>query len=137
MSDHLPDAIDKTKEAATRATHVVADKAPDVADSAKKTAKAALDRQRRKGNNTAEPAKGKLKEMAGTATGKSRSHAQTAGNPGPAVLVALRPQCLGTQQHRRIHESRSTPDHNVIAPGRPAPVWERRQEESRPATSPK
>ena len=31
MSDHLPDAIDKTKEAATRATHVVADKAPDIA----------------------------------------------------------------------------------------------------------
>ena len=31
VSSHLPDAIDKTKQAATRATHIVADKAPDVA----------------------------------------------------------------------------------------------------------
>ena len=43
MSAHLPDAIDKTKEVATRATHLVADKAPD---SAKRTARAALDATR-------------------------------------------------------------------------------------------
>jgi hypothetical protein len=43
---HLPEAIDRTKEAATRATHYVADRAPDIAESAHKTARAALDRQR-------------------------------------------------------------------------------------------
>jgi hypothetical protein len=42
VSAHLPDAIDKTKEAATRATHFVTDNA----ESAHKTAKAAMDRQR-------------------------------------------------------------------------------------------
>ena len=46
VSGHLPDAIDKSKEVATRATHVVADKAPDVAESAKKTGRAALDATR-------------------------------------------------------------------------------------------
>jgi hypothetical protein len=52
VSTHLPEAIDKTKEAATRATHFVADKAPDIAESAHKTAKAALDRQRHEHNLT-------------------------------------------------------------------------------------
>ena len=46
LSGHLPDAIDKTKEVATRATHVVADKGPDVADSVISTARAALDSTR-------------------------------------------------------------------------------------------
>jgi hypothetical protein len=46
VSGHLPDAIDKSKEAATRATHVVAEKAPDVADSVISTARAALDSSR-------------------------------------------------------------------------------------------
>jgi hypothetical protein len=46
VSGHLPDAIDKSKEAATRATHVVAEEAPDVADSVISTARAALDSSR-------------------------------------------------------------------------------------------
>jgi hypothetical protein len=46
VGGHLPDAIDKTKEAATRATHILADKAPDVAESAKKTARVAVDATR-------------------------------------------------------------------------------------------
>ena len=46
VSAHLPDAIDKTKEAATRETHVVADKAPDVVGAAVKTARAVLDATR-------------------------------------------------------------------------------------------